>query len=353
MEGPDQTVRERLLPPGSRRHRWARDAYRLATGRPRTFRTPPELVENHRPLDRAAGDQLADALRTHYYTSPVLYDGDVDEYLATPDGRDDFENELLGRTEQFRDSVVPWLHSLRPLSTTRILEVGCGTGASTVGLAEQGADVVGVDLDPGALEAARERMKLYGLEAEFVEANAVDALAQLSQERFDIIIFFAALEHMTTSERLTSLERAWSALEPGDFLVAIDTPNRLWYFDDHTALVPFFRWLDDELALRYSARTPRAMFNTLFRDPTPEAMERFIRWGRSVSFHEFELIMDLRVEELPIVGCLEHFVDPPPKVDLLRPFDTGRRYMALLADIVPDAHPGFLFPSLNLAFRKP
>eukprot|EP00050_Salpingoeca_kvevrii_P012004 m.19732 g.19732 ORF g.19732 m.19732 type:complete len:214 (+) comp3770_c0_seq1:42-683(+) len=55
----------------------------------------------------------------------------------------------------------------------RVLELGCGTGASCVYLAEQGAHVTGVDLVHGALELARKRAAEHsvGAQCDFVEAN--------------------------------------------------------------------------------------------------------------------------------------------------------------------------------------
>jgi 2-polyprenyl-3-methyl-5-hydroxy-6-metoxy-1,4-benzoquinol methylase len=131
-----------------------------------------------------------------------------------------------------------------PLSGARILEIGCGTGASTVALAEQGAQVTAVDLDGSALEVARVRCDAYGVRATFIEANAVDAI-----QPADMIVFFACLEHMTYEERIESLRKAWEVLPPHGILAVVDTPNRLWYFDGHTALTPFFNWLPHELAM--------------------------------------------------------------------------------------------------------
>jgi len=49
----------------------------------------------------------------------------------------------------------------------RALEVGCGTGTNAVWLAQQGFDVLGVDLSPLAIEKARARAAAAGRECRF------------------------------------------------------------------------------------------------------------------------------------------------------------------------------------------
>jgi len=97
----------------------------------------------------------------------------------------------------------------------RILQIGCGTGSSTVAFAEQGADVVGLDIDDRALAVAQQRLELYGLtEAQLLHGNALDH-AVASEKSFDLIMFFASLEHMLHSGRLEALRRMWAALGRG------------------------------------------------------------------------------------------------------------------------------------------
>jgi SAM-dependent methyltransferase len=56
----------------------------------------------------------------------------------------------------------------------RVLDLGCGTGEHTVLLAARGYDVVGADSAPAALDRAREIAAARGVEATFVEADALD-----------------------------------------------------------------------------------------------------------------------------------------------------------------------------------
>jgi ubiquinone/menaquinone biosynthesis C-methylase UbiE len=53
-----------------------------------------------------------------------------------------------------------------------VLDLGCGTGAHAVRLAQRGYDVVAVDLSLHGVRAARERFKKAGLHGRFVVADA-------------------------------------------------------------------------------------------------------------------------------------------------------------------------------------
>ncbi len=64
--------------------------------------------------------------------------------------------EILGRADQ---DVGFWLGIARsaPPEAPGVLELACGTGRVTLPLAAAGCEMVGLDIDVGALEVARER----------------------------------------------------------------------------------------------------------------------------------------------------------------------------------------------------
>jgi len=55
----------------------------------------------------------------------------------------------------YREEVCSFLKSYIPDGTRRILDAGCGTGHYCGRLAEEGYEVVGIDLDPQMIEVAR------------------------------------------------------------------------------------------------------------------------------------------------------------------------------------------------------
>jgi S-adenosylmethionine-dependent methyltransferase len=313
----------------------------------------PQLRKKHRKLTSEQEQILRQALTVHYFSDTLYYPVPPAVYLATPAGKADLTDHLVNRLHSFRTFVVPWLESIFPLAGAKILEIGCGTGASTISLSEQGARVVGVDESEGALEAARVRCGLYGLGAEFIKANAADLKDIANEGEFTAIIFFAVLEHMTWQERSASLRAAWELLRKGQHLIVIETPNRLWHTDHHTTGEPFFHWLQDDMAFAYSRYTKRQIFNEIFREATEESKIRFARWGRGVSYHDFVLSLDLPAESLPIESYLQLFLRRRRFEQVLRRFSRVRRDERRLRNAAPKIHPGFLCTDLNLALRKP
>lgn len=260
----------------------------------------------------------------------------------------DLHDHLRGRLDSDRRMIVPWLDHAKPLPDTLILEIGCGTGSSTVALAEQGARVVGIDLDRDALVVARDRCTAYQVEAEFHVLNATVMAQTFADRRFDFIIFFASLEHMTVAERLATLRDAWAMLPRGGLLVVVETPNRLWYYDGHTSLLPFFHSLPDELAFRYSQFSPRENFRELYRECDAASMEHFLRQGRGVSFHEFDVAIR-PAHSLRVVSSLStfHGLRYKPQRSLFE-----RRYKSVLRRIYPQVHEGFCEDTLFLILEK-
>lgn len=309
---------------------------------------PVALRSNHRSISDEDQSRLKESLISNFFTDRSYYPDPPDIYLATEVGDSDLRDHLTGRLNSFRSVVVPWLDSAIPLKGKRILEIGAGTGASTVALAEQGARVLGIDVSEGALTVARERCRLYGLDANFRTGNAADLNHVIGDLQFDCIIYFAVLEHMTWPERRASLAAAWKRLNPGLHLVIIETPNRLWHTDSHTSGEPFFHWISDEVAFDYSHYTKREIFNRIFSGQITESGRTLLaRWGRGSSYHEFALSFDLTPEQLPVVSHLAGF----RKHGLLA-LRGQNEFEAFLNRLAPGIHPGFFTPYLDLVFEK-
>jgi methyl halide transferase len=67
-----------------------------------------------------------------------------------------------------------------PVNPCRALELGCGTGASAVWLAQQGFDVIALDLSSRAVERARQRADEAGVPVDFRVADVLHPPAELS-----------------------------------------------------------------------------------------------------------------------------------------------------------------------------
>jgi S-adenosylmethionine-dependent methyltransferase len=302
--------------------------------------------KNFKAIEQSQLGLIDASLRRHYFTRFP------EEYLSTDWGKNDLENHLFRRLDTDRNTIVPWLDAVKQLSGAAILEIGCGTGCSTVALAEQGAEVTAVDVDANSISVARERCRVYGLDVNFAHTNATEVHELFAGRRFDYIIFYAALEHMMMEERLSAMRATWEMLPASGLWCVIDTPNRLWYYDAHTSLLPFHMWLPDDLAFAYSRFSPRQNYRELYREYTDEARIDFLRRGRGVSFHEFELALK-PLETLKVRSSLNL---TNRKRGLLGPvrwrLSNEYRYISLLRSIAPDLHEGFLQNFLNLVIEK-
>jgi 2-polyprenyl-3-methyl-5-hydroxy-6-metoxy-1,4-benzoquinol methylase len=306
------------------------------------YKVPKQLSEHFRSIDqRSHADLRASLLEFQRSASGGAH---VDE--------EDLQNHLYRRLDDNRRQVVPWLDAARPLKGASVLEIGCGTGSATVALAEQGAHVTAIDIDPKAVAIAEHRCRLYGVEARFLTANAAQLDERLAGRRFDFILFFASLEHMTHEERLAAMAHTWKLLPSGGLWGVIETPNRLWYFDHHTAHLNFFLWLSDELAADYTRFSPRGDVRRLIEQADdPQLVLR--RAGRGVSFHEFDLTLGPS-RDLNVVSSMPLFFrQRDPALQLQWRLTRDYQFERFLKRICPDIHPGFLQPTLYLLIRKP
>jgi SAM-dependent methyltransferase len=138
------------------------------------------------------------------------------------------EHERLARFEEWywwhrgRQAIVQRLlrRTLRP--GARILDVGCGTGATTLGLRRFGS-VAGLDLGRRALELARAR----GLAV----AQASAARLPVRPGAFDLVLALDVLEHL--DDDVAAAREMRQALRPGGhLLVTVPAYAFLWSAHD-------------------------------------------------------------------------------------------------------------------------
>jgi 2-polyprenyl-3-methyl-5-hydroxy-6-metoxy-1,4-benzoquinol methylase len=300
------------------------------------YPVPPHLKKNQRQLIDAEISELRQSIETNFFSGWR----DKSNYSADNYTRD-LKAHLIDRLDIDRKNVTPWLDSLMPLHGARILEVGCGTGSSTVALAEQGAHVTALDIDAPANRVARDRCRIHGVKAQIIDGN-IDTFDFGSS--YDMVIFFACVEHMTIAERLQSLQRVWSRMLKGQLLVIVETPNRLWWFDDHTSVLPFYHWLPDQLAYQCARFSSRENFKELYMDDG-KRMEHFLRQGRGVSYHEFDVALGAH----KVVSGLRQFQGW--RHGIRRP-TRERRYIDFLRSAKPGMHSAWTEPYLDLAIGK-
>lgn len=139
----------------------------------------------------------------------------------------------------------------------RLLDFGCGSGASTMILARMfpHTRIVGIELDEKSLAVARLRAKHHGCRnVEFLLSPGPDSLPP-DLGRFDFIVLSAVFEHLLPDERRPLLLKIWDLLQPGGVLFLDQTPYRYFPVELHTTSgLPLINYLPDMLALRYARR---------------------------------------------------------------------------------------------------
>ena len=155
------------------------------------------------------------------------------------------------------------LPHLRP--GMRLLDVGCGPGSITRGLAERLApgQVVGIDLSRDALEGARREAAARGLtNLRFEEASVYEM--PFADGSFDVVYAHQVLQHLR--ERLSAVREMLRVVRPGGLVAVRDVD---W---GTAAYWPRDRWIDRFIEVHHQAwyrnggepqmgRQLRALFN--------------------------------------------------------------------------------------------
>lgn len=277
------------------------------------------------------------------------------EFLKTPEGVRGKQDVLVNRYFMAHRFSIPWLRHSIALESSRILEVGCGTGSSTAALAGVSRHVTGFDIDGDSVKAAIARCQAYGranVELHQVAPEELLTNVRARAGEVDVFVLYAVLEHLTYPERLETLSTLWGLLPEGGHLVIVETPNRFVYIDKHTSEQEFYHLLPDELAFAWLDRVPRLGFKLAMQEPLrtdrAAASETRIRWGLGASYHEIELGIGEPSEEIIVADGFEReMVDWFPvdlDEDVLTRFFVQRPV---------DKPIGFSRAVLNLVLRKP
>lgn len=127
----------------------------------------------------------------------------------------------------------------------RLLDIGCGNGASLFGLAPLMKECTGIEIDARHIEEFKYYQSKHSLTN--CDYRVMNIEEQEPPGEFDRIISFEVIEHLIDED---SISFYFKSLKPGG-LMAITVPNKWWIFETHGARlpllpwnrVPFFSWL--------------------------------------------------------------------------------------------------------------
>jgi SAM-dependent methyltransferase len=114
--------------------------------------------------------------------------------------------------------IVRLVRERIPLAGRRVLDVGCGYGGTLVTFAEQGANVVGVEIDEERARIGRKRLADLGIEVDYRRDDICEAGVERRLGTFDVIVAQDVLEHVLDPGQ--TIRRLSSLLRPGGVIYA-------------------------------------------------------------------------------------------------------------------------------------
>ena len=117
---------------------------------------------------------------------------------------------------------LDYIDKRAPLKGARVLDVGCGAGLLSEGMARRGAQVLGIDLARASLDVAADHAREHGVEVEY-QCKGTEQLAAEQPGAFEIVTCMEMLEHVPDpAQVVTACARA---VQPGG-TVFFSTINR-------------------------------------------------------------------------------------------------------------------------------
>ncbi|GAA4611347.1 hypothetical protein GCM10023108_03260 [Saccharopolyspora hordei] len=110
----------------------------------------------------------------------------------------------------------------------RVLDLACGEGYGAALLAAEGAEVVGVDIDPDTVEHATHRYG--GRDVTFQVGSITDPDLLADEKPFDVVVCFEAIEHVEDHDAVLRLVK--SRLAQGGLFLS-STPDTAVYTHQH------------------------------------------------------------------------------------------------------------------------
>jgi SAM-dependent methyltransferase len=122
---------------------------------------------------------------------------------------------------------------VHPTSHPRAIDLGCGTGANVVHLAERGFSATGLDFSTVALRRARRRAEDAGVggRCRFVEGDLTADVVPVAAGSYDLLLDFGAIDDLAPTARPAAARLVAGLARPGATFL-------FWCFYAHTGDLP-------------------------------------------------------------------------------------------------------------------
>jgi 2-polyprenyl-3-methyl-5-hydroxy-6-metoxy-1,4-benzoquinol methylase len=148
-------------------------------------------------------------------------------HSTKPVGSKEYFDEVEAR-KYLVEPHIPAFAEFERWEGKRVLEVGCGIGTDSINFARAGADLTAVELSSESLRIAAQRADVMGVSdrIQFVQANAEELTATLTDGPYDLVYSFGVIHHTPRPERALAEMRALTA--PGGTLKLMIYHRRSW-----------------------------------------------------------------------------------------------------------------------------
>lgn len=164
-----------------------------------------------------------------------------------------------GRFYSVTDAFFAWYETtLRRLAPgARTLEYGCGQGSAAFDLARSGADVIGIDISPVAVEQATARGAAEGL-SERLDFRVMDAEnLDFPDDSFDVVCGSGILHHLDLARSYAEIARV---LKPGGTAVFTEPMGHNPAINAYRNRTPQLRTVDEHPLLMDDLELARRWF---------------------------------------------------------------------------------------------
>lgn len=116
------------------------------------------------------------------------------------------------------DKYIQAINAHASLAGATILEIGCGSGQMTSGMAKYATKIIAIDLDSAVLEQAKKNTPAKNIEFLHTPDGTPDLLAQ----SFDIIIYTLSLHHIPEDKMINNLRHSGNLLKDSGKIVVVE-----------------------------------------------------------------------------------------------------------------------------------
>ncbi len=187
----------------------------------------------------------------------------------------------VGATHEVGEPILARFVPYQSLKGKKVLDIAVGTGWSAVGMAEQGAEVVGIDLTEEAIRLSKKHAELKGLTNVRFEKMDAQHLS-FEKDTFDFALAWGCHMHMPDTEQ--ALREVHRVLKPMGVTVSYWYNKSSWTYWFNFILLrgifmgKLFKYKGDttRLVSRYTDGSKKDG-NALTKVYTPEQLEQMYR----------------------------------------------------------------------------